>query len=321
MKKIKAFFQSLGNSCKKFKENFYRPATGKINWTGVFAGVIGVFLCVFVLKLLVQYGDKLGIAWLRMEGVTLYTPSPTPFNEYDFKTLLIRQPWNTVSSFAYIFFAIYLLFLPWKHKETGAPALRVSNSAALRFVYAFALVVTGLGSAFMHMSLTFAGQICDVVGMYLVALFLILYAFRNVKGMSRPWFYIPYVIGNAVLLVTLIFVPDTRRYLFAVLIVVGLICEVVANRGKMDFKYLVIGCVVMLAGYAVWQLDQMSEFYVEELGAFKEELGYLPGLFFSRTGIFQGHTVWHVCGAVASFFLFKHYLAEDVPLQRVKNGS
>jgi len=49
------------------------------------------------------------------------------------------------------------------------------SDPAYRQMYGYALVATGLGSYFYHASLTFAGQVADMTGMYLVITFALLY--------------------------------------------------------------------------------------------------------------------------------------------------
>jgi hypothetical protein len=57
----------------------------------------------------------------------------------------------------------------------------------------------GLGSAFYHASLTFAGQFFDVMGMYLLASFILLYNISRVSAFSRRKFVSAYLALNSIL--------------------------------------------------------------------------------------------------------------------------
>ncbi|MBI3792496.1 MAG: ceramidase domain-containing protein [Gemmatimonadetes bacterium] len=207
----------------------------------------------------------------------------------------IRQPSNTWSSLAFVVVAA-LLVLRWPR---GADGMRPSfaTSVPLRTTLAFALVVTGLGSAFFHASLTFVGQTADVAGMYLIGTFLIIHArLADAPGTGRQ-FVTTFVAANLVLLIALVLVPELRRQLFALLIVVGLVLEVrrarAANRraatpdagssprATLDLGRLERSGITLAVAFAIWGLDMLH-------------VGPSP------TAWVQGHAIWHVLGAVSA---------------------
>lgn len=255
----------------------------KIDWRAVFFALLATFACVMLMKAIGLFVDD-WTGWKQSTNAT------TPFNEADMGGT-IRQPWNTVSSFGYVYVGVYLLCL--RREKTSSGRLRIAESLPLTLLFGIATVITGLGSAFFHMSLTFVGQTCDVVGMYLLSVFLILYACRNLPKMKNFLFYLLYALCNLVLLAVLLLVPQLRRYLFAGMIVFGLILEVCLNR-KLQFKYLLIATCSLLFGYILWQLDNML-------------------IFFPKEGFFQGHAIWHLCGAAACWLLYRYYLGESSP--------
>ena len=251
-----------------------------INWKAVFVALLATFACVMLIQAVGLFVDD----WT---GFRQSTNATTPFNEEDMGGY-IRQPWNTVSSLGYVFVGVYILCLPCENRNRKS--LRMDESFPVVLLFAIATVVTGVGSTFFHMSLTFVGQTCDVVGMYLLSVFLILYAFRNQPKMTSTLFYVSYTLSNLILLVILIFLPELRRYLFAGMIVVGLLLEYFFNR-KLQFKYILIATNSLLLGYIIWQLDNMK-------------------IFFPKTGPLQGHAIWHLLGAVSCWFLYRHYIFE-----------
>src|SRR5690606_35880219 len=83
----------------------------------------------------------------------------------------IRQPANTWSSMA--FALVGLLIAAHAFRNIG-----YDNELSLVFalILSFALLAIGIGSAFFHASLTFWGQFVDVGSMYLLASFMLVYA-------------------------------------------------------------------------------------------------------------------------------------------------
>ena len=201
----------------------------------------------------------------------------------------IRQPWNAFSSLYYVFVGVFLICLPYTKKT---PELSITSSKMLRVLYGISIIVTGLGSCFMHMSCTFIGQIFDVVGMYLVSVFIVMYALRSLPKYSVKLFSILYVVINAVLLYALIYAPNLRRNLFLALILIGLVLEFALNRKKKGFNFdmLLAAASSLALAYIFWQLDNS-----------------VRGMFFPQVGWFQGHHFWHLLGATACGVIYMHY--------------
>lgn len=202
----------------------------------------------------------------------------------------LRQPWNTFSSFFYSFVGTYIMCIPSLRK---GKSIKIYENKIIKFIYAFSLIITGLGSAFLHISLTFIGQTTDVVGMYLLSTFIILYAILRNKKVSTARFVILMLITNLILFIPLVFLPVVRRNLFAVLMVIGLIVEYKFNKhnqgNRSDLLFTCAG--IMIFGFIFWILDNAK-------------------LFFNPTSFFQGHVIWHLCGAITAWLLYYYYEKE-----------
>ena len=114
---------------------------------------------------------------------------------------LVRQPVNTATSIAFLTVAAVV----WRVAFRPDRALRVRGvrlvaSPMLAALFAGALLVIGLGSAFYHASFTFVGQTVDVLGMYLLGTFVILYAVVRTHEVTTRRSAVAYVLGNAALL-------------------------------------------------------------------------------------------------------------------------
>jgi hypothetical protein len=157
-----------------------------------------------------------------------------------------------------------------------------------------ATLLIGLGSAFFHASLSLIGQFFDVFGMYLLASFILSYALSRLCGWRNSTAAVLYVGLNFVLVLLLLFLPEVRRYLFAFILLAGIVTEVVARRSK---KLLIrktwwnTAFLIFSIGYVIWILDNFR-------------IVCNPG------SLLQGHALWHILGAISIVFLFMYFVSE-----------
>ena len=158
-----------------------------------------------------------------------------------------------------------------------------------------AAIITGIGSVLLHASLTLWGQFFDVLGMYLVS------AFFLVSALTK-WWRIPdrravlyYVALCAVLVAGLYALPEIRRWLFAVILVMAIILELVfarPMRPQVQTGYYVAGLISNIVAFTIWNLDQRGQLCSPE-------------------SPLQGHAIWHLLGALALWFAFCYYRSEQ----------
>ena len=195
----------------------------------------------------------------------------------------IKQPANTWSSLAFVVVAAMVLV-----RRTTKPS---TGMAGYPLLYAFTLLVIGLGSTYFHATLSFRGQFVDVLGMYLLATVALLYSIDRLRPLSRQTFVTSYIATNAVLAMLLYWMPVVRRVVFAVLIVAVLIVEILIRRkapNSSDAMHLKIAAAIMTLAFAIWILD-------------------FTRILCRPESLIQGHAVWHVLGAVAAWYLFRYY--------------
>ncbi len=131
---------------------------------------------------------------------------------------VLKQPANTWSSYAFVVAGLFIHFI---YPRAVASSLRYSP--AHLYIFSISSVLVGFGSAFYHASLTFIGQFFDVFGMYLLANFLLVYSVErlwNLKRVTALFMYVFLTVTFAFLLLT---VPETRRFLFAIILIIGII--------------------------------------------------------------------------------------------------
>ena len=198
----------------------------------------------------------------------------------------VAQPSNAWSSLTFVLAGLLIAHWPGLAGAGGSQS-RMNIDPSYRQLYGYALVATGLGSYFYHASLTFAGQVADMTGMYLTITFALLYC---LSGASRFATLTAYVLGNACLMWFQVNFPDLRRYVFGMLVLSVLWLE---NRRRwVNRKWLWRGAAALGLGFVFWVLD-------------------ITRSVCAPASTVQGHAVWHSLGALAGWFLFRYYWSEN----------
>lgn len=201
---------------------------------------------------------------------------------------MVVQPANTWSSFAYVFVGFLMIVLvDLRGKNSAMPAL-ASRTLGLT------AIVVGLGSGLLHATLTLWGQFFDVVGMYLVGSFLLIRALARWRRIPDGAAIALYVALSAILIALLIGLPELRRWLFAVLLLLAILVETIFARPLRPgarFGYYLAGLVAMAAAFGLWMLDQ-------------------NGVLCAPRSLLQGHAVWHALGAISLWLTFCYYCSE-----------
>ncbi len=160
-------------------------------------------------------------------------------------------------------------------------------------LYAFALLVVGVGSAFFHATLSLRAQFVDVMGMYFVATFALICTLDRLRKLTAAQFIGGYVAMNAVLAIVLHVAPAMRRLVFGLLVVTVLAIEGVIRRGAGPHpatKHLVCAAAILSVAFLIWILDYTR-------------------LLCQPESLMQGHAVWHILGAVSVWYLYLYYRA------------
>lgn len=216
----------------------------------------------------------------------------------------VAQPANTWSNLGFVLVGCFIIGLTYRDRKRGAPA-HVSPSVA--WTYGVALVFIGYGSLFYHASLTFVGQFFDVLGMYLLAVFILLYALGKRSGRQLgPRFVVAYALINVVLAYALWTVPFLRRWLFAALIIGALALEMAPQAALpgmasvRDRRYLFASIGLLALAFGIWVLDITHAVCVP-------------------TSLWQGHAFWHLLDAAAATTLWFYYRSETPSWQPVEH--
>lgn len=235
---------------------------------------------------------------------------------------LIRQPINTWSNLAFV--AIGLLIAFDLRPDRSAQRSNLISRPMVRRLFALAVIAIGLGSMVYHASLSFVGQWLDVMSMYLLGVFMVLYAAARLRpsgsfrGISAPMeritgrplrflaaarlgmtqagtaFAIGYITINLALGLLLIVWPEARRYVFGALIVIALGLEMILQRRRLTTanpRRLIAALGVYVMAQIIWTLD-------------------LNHIICDPTSVLQGHAVWHVLTAASAGLMYLYYQSE-----------
>jgi hypothetical protein len=230
--------------------------------------------------------SMLGPEWTRYAPATC--SATRCFCEMPRAGTLILQPANTWSSFGYVL--IGSLMLVMRHGRAAGSALPALPARALGVT----AIIVGVGSGLLHATLTLWGQFFDVVGMYLVGSFFLISALARWRRIPDGTAMGLYAAMCAVLIMILILLPEVRRWLFAVLLIVAIVAELGFARrlrsGARVGLYLG-GILATTVAFAIWILDQ-------------------TGAVCAPHSLLQGHAVWHLLGALSLWLTFSYYRSE-----------
>ena len=178
-----------------------------------------------------------------------------------------------------------------------APAAR--RERTLVVLLGVALVAVGAGSFLFHATLTLWGQFLDVLPMYAVGCVLLAGAVVRLGWVSARTATVEGLALVVVLGTALWLWPESRRGLFAAVLLPGIVLELVRARSSPSSpRWLYLGLGLLLTAYVLWVLDQ-------------------AGVWCDPTSALQGHALWHLLGAAAGWCLAKHYEASSGPPRRL----
>lgn len=209
----------------------------------------------------------------------------------------VAQPVNTWSSFGFVLVGLLVIRQSREDIRRHKSNL-MKRQRAYPALFGMALIITGLGSAFYHASLTLVGQFLDLMGMYFIASFIMLYNISRLKALSGKNFVIAYILVNALLAFLLIQYPALRRYIFGIMILATLLPEYrLRQAGKLFINNFLINAAwgTLILAFIIWALD-------------------LTKILCNPTSWLQGHALWHLLGAIAGGFLYLYYRSENAPL-------
>lgn len=242
----------------------------------------------------------LGYVPISWEGWAPATCMPKHCFCESLRTGTIRQPANTYSNLGFVLIGLLIVSMLRRNRgiqQSGGTVRNnlINNVPVYTTVYGWAVVLVGLFSMFYHASMTFVGQWFDVMAMYLLASFIILYNLARTLRWSGQKFVSLYITANIVLGTLLAYVPLMRRQLFGGLVALGLVTELydqIRRKPTINRWYLVAAAVSLGLAFTIWILD-------------------IKHIWCSTHSLIQGHSFWHLLCATSSGFMYLYYSSEE----------
>ncbi len=209
----------------------------------------------------------------------------------------IRQPVNAWTSLAFYLVGLLVAFQVGANSPAGSQrAHDLLVTPLIGYTFALSLAGVGLGSAFYHASFTLVGQFFDVAGMYLVTTFMLVYAWTRLYRLPSRVSVVLFIGANLIADLFLILIPETRRIVFAVIMLLALAFEfwyLQRRKPVIETRWLKRSLALFALAYLVWILDNQR-------------------LLCSPESLLQGHAFWHIAGAAAAWWLFLYYRSETM---------
>ncbi len=249
---------------------------------------------VVVTSLLTGLAAMATLAFLHLLGPNWATFEPATclathcFCEAPRAGALVLQPANAWSSLGFVFVGFWIIW--WAYASPQATAF----SGGRAWLFGVTAIVVGIGSVLLHATLTLWGQFYDVLGMYLLSAFVLVYALQSWRGLSNAASLALYVAACAVLIALLWLMPETRRWLFAIVLLVAIVVELVLARPRrlgVRAALFGYGLLANIVAFAIWVLDNTQTLCAPD-------------------SLAQGHAIWHLLGAVAVYFNYLYYRSE-----------
>ena len=202
---------------------------------------------------------------------------------------LVLQPANSWSSLAFVAVGAWIML-----GAHGAGRDDTSFRGWPAWWFGMTGIVIGIGSFLLHATLTLWGQFYDVLGMYLLSGFIGAYAARRWLGLSNAMAVVLYFAICAILAAFLWIMPETRRWLFAIVLVAAIAIELIFARPRrtgVRVRYFLCGLIAYAIAFAIWILDNTGALCAPE-------------------SLVQGHAAWHLLGAAALFWNYAYYRSE-----------
>lgn len=226
----------------------------------------------------------LGPDWARYAPATCL--GTHCFCEFPRTGSLLLQPANSWSSFGFVAVGSWIML--------GAGARDTAFRGRTAGWFGFTAVVIGVGSVLLHATLTLWGQFADVLGMYLLGSFNLVYAVRRWRDLRSGIALAAYVLLCAALIGTLWLWPETRRWLFAVVLIAAILVELLLarpHRPGVRVSWFALGFGANAVAFVIWIFDQNRQLC-------------------DPNSLLQGHAAWHLLGAVAVACSYAYFRSE-----------
>ncbi len=220
----------------------------------------------------------------------------------------LAQPMNTISN---LWFVVSGLVIAHASDSRSFPSRKwweektnpITRDKLYSATYSLISCLLGVGSTCLHASFTAWGRQVDMIAMYLLASFSLIYPFLKNGTLNRQQAVWSYCFLSACLVYWTVAIgtPEQTRRLFTTLIVSSWAIELftvdddTAKHNKEARKILLSNVALFIVGVLIWKASESS------------------GPLCYPDSLWQGHSLWHLQSAIAIAGQYFYYVAEDFP--------
>lgn len=211
----------------------------------------------------------------------------------------VRQPINAYSSLFYSLAGLMMLTIIVKRlifKQTASRGKCFKLSYQLLF--AGATIAVGLGSFLMHARFTLFTEFLDVQSMFLIVSFMFIYALFRHRWIRQKLLLPLYILINLAIFLVILTQSGIDRPAFAIMLYTILVFEIwlqIKKIHRQTKKYFYWCYAFLQSGYIIWILDNDK-------------------IWCRANSWLQGHSIWHLFGAIAALLIFLYYDSEQILL-------
>ena len=196
------------------------------------------------------------------------------------------QPGDTISSLAFVVIGVWALLNRYTFDKKV-------KERVLALAFGITLIYIGISSFFYHGTLSFLGQFLDVFSMYVFAILLFVGALLRRNQIKLTQAVLLFIVLNIIFGLLEYYVPDSRRLVFGLLLLPGLLLEQQPKTTGFKWfskrvRFFYIGIGLLTAAYIFWILDESNTFCIPN-------------------SWIQGHAIWHILTAAGAYMVILHY--------------
>lgn len=207
---------------------------------------------------------------------------------------IIRQPANTWSNLAYLFYGLLCARLALYDKKHQVQANLITRWPVISWVFGFTFVYLCFGSFFYHASLTRIGQHFDMAGTYALVAFPVMVNLARIYrhyAKTNEAQLVPILIATSFAVFVLIFAFkwQLKGEVALPALIVGVIASTLwyhaISKSPYQMLFGLLAIVSMAAAYFIWWQDRYKHWCEPE-------------------SLLQGHALWHVLTGLGGFFVY-----------------
>lgn len=227
------------------------------------------------------------------------------FCEHNYMDRFIRQPLNTWSNLAFLFFGVAILQQSFRSENESErkidPGNYLSRNRVIGIFYGILLCILFIGSFLFHASLTVFFGITDMIGTYGIPLFLGMIALSRISVYHRLLrestaaalcVAITFLLGFALAIRWIVLFNMIATFSF-LLLMGGLGGVYLYSRKDLQFNLRLFALIVlvMFLSCGIWIIDHNN-------------------ILCDPYSNLQGHSFWHVLDATAAYLMYQFFYSE-----------